>query len=46
MPVPGHVPSPGTRNEKGPMSRVWLITGANSGFGRSIPEAAIVILGS
>jgi NAD(P)-dependent dehydrogenase (short-subunit alcohol dehydrogenase family) len=24
------------------MNRIWLITGANSGFGRAITEAAVV----
>jgi NAD(P)-dependent dehydrogenase (short-subunit alcohol dehydrogenase family) len=29
------------RTGRKPMSRVWLITGANSGFGRAITEAAV-----
>jgi NAD(P)-dependent dehydrogenase (short-subunit alcohol dehydrogenase family) len=30
-----------TREESSDMSRLWLITGANSGFGRAITEAAV-----
>ncbi|SBW22498.1 short-chain alcohol dehydrogenase/reductase [Candidatus Protofrankia californiensis] len=29
------------RARENPMSRVWLVTGANSGFGRAVTEAAV-----